>query len=67
MELRIRATDARLKGAPAGDEQCDNCAYYLENSAEMHIRRSSCVEDVKDAPRAECAIVAGPGTRRARS
>jgi len=24
-----------LRGHPSGDERCDNCLYYLENTAEI--------------------------------
>ncbi len=33
MELRIRASNAGLRGTPESTEQCDNCIYYLENTA----------------------------------
>jgi hypothetical protein len=35
IELRHLADNAVLKGHPSGDERCDNCLYYLENSAEL--------------------------------
>jgi len=30
IELRHLASNAVLKGHPSGDEQCENCRYYLE-------------------------------------
>jgi len=33
MELHRLSTNAGLRGRPSGDAQCDNCLYYLENSA----------------------------------
>jgi hypothetical protein len=30
MELRHLASNAVLKGKPSGNEQCENCRYYLE-------------------------------------
>jgi hypothetical protein len=35
IELRHLADNAVLKGKPQGDERCDNCRYYLENTAEI--------------------------------
>src|SRR3954451_21683217 len=35
IELRHLADNAVLKGQPQGEEQCDNCLYYLENTAEI--------------------------------
>jgi len=35
MELRHLASNAVLKGSPSGDERCDNCLYYLENTADI--------------------------------
>jgi hypothetical protein len=35
IELRHLADNAVLKGHPSGSEQCENCIYYLENSAEV--------------------------------
>ena len=35
MELRVLSTNAGLKGASAGEEQCENCVYYLENTADL--------------------------------
>ncbi len=35
IELRHLADNAVLKGKPQGDEQCENCLYYLENTAEV--------------------------------
>ena len=33
MELRHLAENAVLKGRPSGEEQCQNCRYYLEPTA----------------------------------
>ena len=33
IELRHLSENAVLKGAPSGDEKCENCLYYLENTA----------------------------------
>ncbi len=30
LQLRHLAEDAVLRGAPNGDERCDNCLYYIE-------------------------------------
>lgn len=35
LELRYLAQNAVLKGKPSGDEQCENCVYYLENTADL--------------------------------
>lgn len=35
IELRHLADNAVLKGMPSGDERCENCRYYLENTAEI--------------------------------
>lgn len=35
IQLRHLADNAVLKGRPSGDEQCDNCRYYLEPSREI--------------------------------
>ena len=35
IELRHLAENAVLKGHPSGDEKCENCLYYLENTAEI--------------------------------
>jgi hypothetical protein len=35
IELRHLAENAVLKGQPSGTEQCENCRYYLENTAEI--------------------------------
>ncbi len=35
IELRHLAENAVLKGKPQGEEQCENCLYYLENTAEI--------------------------------
>jgi hypothetical protein len=35
MELRILADNAVLRGKPSGDERCDNCVYYLEETADL--------------------------------
>ena len=35
MELRHVSTNAMLRGAPSGDEQCENCRYYLEETADV--------------------------------
>jgi hypothetical protein len=39
MELRHLSTNAVLKGTPSGDEQCENCVYYLENTADISYSR----------------------------
>ena len=33
IELRHLSENAVLKGQPSGDEKCENCLYYLENTA----------------------------------
>ena len=35
IELRHLADNAVLKGKPQGEEQCENCRYYFENTAEI--------------------------------
>ena len=35
IQLRHLADNAVLKGQPQGDERCENCLYYLENTAEV--------------------------------
>jgi hypothetical protein len=35
MELRRVSTDAMLRAKPSGDQQCTDCRYYLENTAEL--------------------------------
>ena len=35
MELRHAPPTRASRGAPAGDAWCDNCAYYLENTADI--------------------------------
>ena len=35
IELRHLSENAVLRGYPSGEEQCDNCLYYLENTAEI--------------------------------
>lgn len=35
LELRHLADAAVLKGRPSGDERCDNCLYYLDETAEI--------------------------------
>lgn len=35
IELRHLADNAVLKGKPSGNEHCENCLYYLENTAEI--------------------------------
>jgi hypothetical protein len=35
MELRHLSTNAGLRSRPAGDAQCENCVYYLENTADL--------------------------------
>jgi hypothetical protein len=35
IELRHLADNAVLKGQPQGEEKCENCRYYLENTAEI--------------------------------
>ena len=35
MELRHLSTEAGLRGSPSGDARCEECVYYLENTAEI--------------------------------
>jgi len=35
MELRYLSTNAMLRGRPSGEEQCENCIYYLEDTADV--------------------------------
>jgi hypothetical protein len=35
MELRHRSANAGLRGAPLGDQRCENCRYYLEDTADI--------------------------------
>jgi hypothetical protein len=35
MELRHLSANAGLRGRLSGDERCENCAYYLENTADI--------------------------------
>ena len=35
MELRHLSANAGLRGGPAGTERCENCVYYLENTADL--------------------------------
>jgi hypothetical protein len=35
LELRFMADANVLRGHPSGSEQCDNCLYYLENTADL--------------------------------
>jgi hypothetical protein len=35
MELQILASNAVLRGRPSGDEQCHNCRYYLDETADF--------------------------------
>jgi hypothetical protein len=35
MELRHVSTNAMLRGRPSGAQQCENCLYYLENTADL--------------------------------
>jgi hypothetical protein len=35
IELRHLADNAVLKGQPQGEEKCENCRYYFENTAEI--------------------------------
>lgn len=35
LELRYLAQNAVLKGKPSGDEKCETCVYYLENTADL--------------------------------
>ena len=35
IELRHLSNDAGLRGAPSGDARCENCVYYLENTADI--------------------------------
>ena len=35
IELRHLSENAVLHGHPSDDEQCENCLYYLENTAEI--------------------------------
>ena len=33
MELRVLCSNALLRDRPVGDAKCENCRYYLENTA----------------------------------
>ena len=35
VELRHLSTEAGLRGTPSGDARCENCIYYLENTADI--------------------------------
>ncbi len=35
MELRHLSINAGLRGSPAGSERCENCSYYLEETADI--------------------------------
>ena len=35
MELRHLSANAGLRGKAAGEQQCENCVYYLENTADL--------------------------------
>jgi hypothetical protein len=35
MELQILASNAVLRGRPSGDERCENCRYYLDETADL--------------------------------
>jgi len=35
MELRHLSANAGLRGKPVGEQQCENCVYYLENTADV--------------------------------
>jgi hypothetical protein len=35
MELRQLSSDAGIRGSSSGDAQCENCVYYLENTADI--------------------------------
>jgi hypothetical protein len=35
MELRHLSTNAMLRGGPSGEQRCENCRYYLENTADI--------------------------------
>ena len=35
MELQILASNAVLRGHPSGDERCDNCRYYLDETNDL--------------------------------
>jgi hypothetical protein len=35
MDLRHLSMNAGLRGAPSGALQCENCIYYLENTADI--------------------------------
>jgi len=35
MELRHLSANAMLRGRPSGDQRCENCLYYLENTADL--------------------------------
>ena len=35
MELRRLSAHAGLRGRPTGTQCCENCAYYLENTADI--------------------------------
>ena len=41
MELQILASNAVLRGHPSGDERCDNCRYYLDETNDYAILRKS--------------------------
>ena len=34
-ELQALIREARLRGSPNAEQRCDNCRYYLENTAEI--------------------------------
>lgn len=35
MELQIMASNAVLRGHPSGEERCDNCRYYLDETSDL--------------------------------
>jgi hypothetical protein len=35
MELQILASNAVLRGHPSGDERCENCRYFLDETADL--------------------------------
>jgi hypothetical protein len=35
MELGHLAKNAMLRGHPSGDQRCENCVYYLEDTADI--------------------------------
>jgi hypothetical protein len=35
LQLRVKSSDAHLKGRPSGDDRCETCVYYLEPTADV--------------------------------